>query len=144
MDVKYVPEEWQGMKDDLDALTGGQYGGGMKASLMRLNDLLEDIESKIKDKDSDRSISFTHTSKKSKIEELFKDYQKLADFCLKAGSLVEDHIDSPFYKKIDAFAEKMRGLTIHNYTTVNRIGSKETTYVDTACPNKRSKPTKRK
>ncbi|MCI4129876.1 HNH endonuclease [Bacillus haynesii] len=129
MDVKYVPEEWQGMKDDLDALTGGQYGGGMKASLMKLNDLLEDIESKIKDKDSDRSISFTHTSKKSKIEELFKDYQKLADFCLKAGSLVEDHIDSPFYKKIDAFAEKMRGLTIHNYTTVNRIGSKETTYV---------------
>jgi hypothetical protein len=42
---------------------------------------------------------------------------------------VEDHIDSPFYKKIDAFAEKMRGLTIHNYTTANRIGSKETTYV---------------
>jgi len=129
MDVKYVPEEWQGMKDGLDALTGGQYGGGMKAGLIKLNDLLEDIESKIKDKDSDRSISFTHTSKKSKIEELFKDYQKLADFCLKAGSLVEDHIDSPFYKKIDAFAEKMRGLTIHNYTTVNRIGSKETTYV---------------
>ncbi|MEC1020531.1 ADP-ribosyltransferase [Bacillus paralicheniformis] len=129
MDVKYVPEEWQGMKDGLDALTGGQYGGGMKAGLIKLNDLLEDIESKIKDKDSDRSISFTHTSKKSKIEELFKDYKKLADFCLKAGSLVEDHIDSPFYKKIDAFAEKMRGLTIHNYTTANRIGSKETTYV---------------
>ncbi|MCY8339705.1 HNH endonuclease [Bacillus haynesii] len=42
---------------------------------------------------------------------------------------MEDHIDSPFYKKIDAFAEKMRGLTIHNYTTANRIGSKETTYV---------------
>ncbi|MEN2447347.1 glycohydrolase toxin TNT-related protein, partial [Bacillus sp. JR_15] len=121
--------EWQGMKDGLDALTGGQYGGGMKSGLIKLNDLLEDIESKIKDKDSDRSISFTHTSKKSKIEELFKDYQKLADFCLKAGSLVADHIDSPFYKKIDAFAEKMRGLTIHNYTTVNRIGSKETTYV---------------
>ncbi|MCY7768482.1 hypothetical protein MOB66_12875 [Bacillus haynesii] len=129
MDVKYVPEEWQGMKDGLDALTGGPYGGGMKAGLIKLNDFLEDIESKIKDKDSDRSISFTHTSKKSKIEELFKDYQKLADFCLKAGSLVEDHIDSPFYKKIDAFAEKMRGLTIHNYTTANRIGSKETTYV---------------
>ncbi|WP_240909044.1 ADP-ribosyltransferase [Bacillus paralicheniformis] len=129
MDVKYVPEEWQGMKDGLDALTGGPYGGGMKAGLIKLNDLLEDIESKIKDKDSDRSISFTHTSKKSKIEELFKDYQKLADFCLKAGNLVEDHIDSPFYKKIDAFAEKMRGLTIHNYTTANRIGSKETTYV---------------
>lgn len=129
MDVKYVPEEWQGMKDGLDALTGGQYGGGMKSGLIKLNDLLEDIESKIKDKDSDRSISFTHTSKKSKIEELFKDYQKLADFCLKSGSLVADHIDSPFYKKIDAFAEKMRGLTIHNYTTVNRIGSKETTYV---------------
>ncbi|MED1714504.1 glycohydrolase toxin TNT-related protein [Bacillus paralicheniformis] len=129
MDVKYVPEEWQGMKDGLDALTGGPYGGGMKAGLIKLNDLLEDIESKIKDKDSDRAISFTHTSKKSKIEELFKDYQKLADFCLKAGSLVEDHIDSPFYKKIDAFAEKMRGLTIHNYTTANRIGSKETTYV---------------
>jgi len=129
MDVKYVPEEWQGMKDGLDALTGGPYGGGMKAGLIKLNDLLEDIESKIKDKDSDRAISFTHTSKKSKIEELFKDYQKLADFCMKAGSLVEDHIDSPFYKKIDAFAEKMRGLTIHNYTTANRIGSKETTYV---------------
>ncbi|WP_458110708.1 hypothetical protein M1E03_05100 [Bacillus sp. PK6-013] len=99
MDVKYVPEEWQGMKDGLDAPTGGPYGGGMKAGLIKLNDLLEDIESKIKDKDSDRAISFTHTSKKSKIEELFKDYQKLADFCMKAGSLVEDHIDSPFYKK---------------------------------------------
>jgi hypothetical protein len=50
MDVKYVPEEWQGMKDGLDALTGGPYGGGMKAGLIKLNDLLEDIESKIKDK----------------------------------------------------------------------------------------------
>ncbi|WOH90506.1 hypothetical protein RZN08_18025 [Bacillus paralicheniformis] len=66
MDVKYVPEEWQGMKDGLDALTGGPYGGGMKAGLIKLNDLLEDIESKIKDKDSDRAISFTHTSKKAR------------------------------------------------------------------------------
>ncbi|MDI5789797.1 hypothetical protein PO124_19595 [Bacillus licheniformis] len=45
---EYVPEEWQGMKDGLDALTGGQYGGGMKSGLIKLNDLLEDIESKSK------------------------------------------------------------------------------------------------
>ncbi|MFN2744015.1 MULTISPECIES: hypothetical protein [unclassified Bacillus (in: firmicutes)] len=90
---------------------------------------MEDIESKIKDKDSDRAIGFSHTSKKSKIEELFKDYQKLSDFCLKAGTLVDDHIDNPFYKELDAFADQMEGLSIHNYKTKNRIGSKETTYV---------------
>ncbi|MEC1262253.1 hypothetical protein P9D34_17885 [Bacillus swezeyi] len=129
MDVKFSPEEWQGMKDGLDALTGGKYGGGAKSSLLKLNDLLEDIESKIKDKDSDRAIGFSHSSKKSKIEELFKDYQKLSDFCLKAGSLVADHIDDPFHKKMDAFADKMEAMSIRNYKTKNRIGSKETTYV---------------
>ncbi|MGN9866330.1 glycohydrolase toxin TNT-related protein [Bacillus swezeyi] len=129
MDVKFSPEEWQGMKDGLNALTGGKYGGGAKSSLLKLNDLLEDIESKIKDKDSDRAISFSHSSKKSKIDELFKDYQKLSDFCLKAGSLVADHIDDPFHKKMDAFADKMEAMSIRNYKTKNRIGSKETTYV---------------
>lgn len=129
MDVKFSPEEWQGMKDGLDALTGGKYGGGAKSSLLKLNDLLEDIESKIKDKDSDRAIGFSHSSKKSKIEELFKDYQKLSDFCLKAGSLVADHIDDPFHKKMEAFADKMEAMSIRNYKTKNRIGSKETTYV---------------
>ncbi|WKB76416.1 hypothetical protein QYM22_18875 [Bacillus glycinifermentans] len=129
MDVKYSPEDWQGMKDGLDTLTGGKYGGGAKSGLLQLNDLLEDIESKINDKDSDGSISFSHSSQKSKIDELFSDYQKLSDFCLKAGTLVEDHIDNPFYKKLDAFADKMEGMSIHNYKTKNRIGSKETTYV---------------
>ncbi|MEC1356380.1 hypothetical protein P9D61_20730 [Bacillus sonorensis] len=129
MDVKYSPEAWQGMKDGLDTLTGGKFGGGAKSSLLKLDDLLEDIESKIDDKDSDGSISFSHTSKKSKIDELFKDYQKLTDYCLKAGGLVEDHIDAPFAKKLDAFADKMEGLSLHNYKTKNRIGSKETTYV---------------
>lgn len=129
MDVKYSPEDWQGMKDGLDTLTGGKYGGGAKSGLLQLNDLLEDIESKINDKDSDGSISFSHSSQKSKIDELFSDYQKLSDFCLKAGGLVEDHIDNPFYKKLDAFADKMEGMSIHNYKTKNRIGSKETTYV---------------
>ncbi|WP_187444582.1 hypothetical protein [Bacillus swezeyi] len=129
MDVKFSPEEWQGMKDGLGALTGGKYGGGAKSSFLKLNDLLEDIESKIKDKDSDRAISFSHSSKKSKIDELFKDYQKLSDFCLKAGSLVADHIDDPFHKKMDAFADKMEAMSIRNYKTKKRIGSKETTYV---------------
>ncbi|PAD57707.1 hypothetical protein CHH92_23750, partial [Bacillus sonorensis] len=129
MDVKYSPEAWQGMKDGLDTLTGGKFGGGAKSSLLKLDDLLEDIESKIDDKDSDGSISFSHTSKKSKIDELFKDYQKLTGYCLKAGGLVEDHIDAPFAKKLDAFADKMEGLSLHNYKTKNRIGSKETTYV---------------
>ncbi|WP_077735472.1 glycohydrolase toxin TNT-related protein [Bacillus sonorensis] len=129
MDVKFSPEDWQTMKDGLDTLTGGKYGGGAKSGLLNLNNLMEDIESKIKDKDSDRAIGFSHTSKKSKIEELFKDYQKLSDFCLKAGTLVDDHIDNPFYKELDAFADQMEGLSIHNYKTKNRIGSKETTYV---------------
>ncbi|ASB90511.1 hypothetical protein [Bacillus sonorensis] len=72
MDVKYSPEAWQGMKDGLDTLTGGKFGGGAKSSLLKLDDLLEDIESKIDDKDSDGSISFSHTSKKARLMSCLK------------------------------------------------------------------------
>ncbi|MDA7028108.1 hypothetical protein PJ311_16155 [Bacillus sp. CLL-7-23] len=130
-DVKYDPADWQAMKTHLDQFTGGRnkdYSGARK-DFLELNEIMEDIESTISELDSDNCIHFTHISQENNINNLFDDYEKLADFSLKAGDLVATNIDKPFYNKIDAFADKMKGLSIHRYTTKNRLNAKETTTV---------------
>lgn len=130
MDVKYIPSDWEKMKDGIGDLIGlGRWGKGLIDNLIDLNDNLEDAEGDIAKYDSDGVISFHHTSQKSKYQGLFEDFEVLHSFAGKVGDIVDRAIDQPFYKDMDAFVEAMRDLTISNYTTKNRIGATETQFV---------------
>ncbi|MEH7307088.1 MULTISPECIES: DNA/RNA non-specific endonuclease [Bacillaceae] len=130
MDVKYIPSDWEKMKDGIGDLIGlGHWGKGMIDTLKDLSDNLEDAESDIANYDSDGVITFHHTSQKSKYQGLFEDYEILHNFTGKVGEIVDRTIDQPFYEDMDAFVKAMRDLTISNYTTTNRVGATETQYV---------------
>jgi hypothetical protein len=130
MDVKYIPSDWEKMKDGIGDLIGlGRWGKGMIDTLKDLSDNLEDVESDIAKYDSDGVISFGHTSLKSKYQGLYEDFQVLHRFSGKVGDIVDRTIDQPFYEDMDAFVASMQGATISNYTTKNRIGATETQYV---------------
>lgn len=130
MDVKYIPSDWEKMKDGIGDLIGlGRWGKGMIDTLKDLSDNLEDAESDIAKYDSDGVISFRHTSLKSKYQGLYEDFQVLHRFSGKVGDIVDRTIDQPFYEDMDAFVASMQGATISNYTTKNRIGATETQYV---------------
>ncbi|WP_260871834.1 hypothetical protein [Bacillus sp. X1(2014)] len=130
MDVKYIPSEWEKMKDGIGDLIGlGRWGKGMIDTLKDLSDNLEDAESDIANHDSDGVITFQHTSQKNKYQGLFEDFEVLHSFTGKVGDIVDRTIDQPFYEDMDAFVEAMRDLTISSYKTTNRIGATETQYV---------------
>jgi predicted ribonuclease toxin of YeeF-YezG toxin-antitoxin module len=130
MDVKYIPSDWEKMKDGIGDLIGlGRWGKGMIDTLKDLSNNLEDAESDIANYDSDGVITFHHTSQKSRYQGLFEDFKVLHGFTGKVGDIVDRTIDQPFYEDMDAFVEAMRDLTISNYTTTNRVGATETQYV---------------
>ena len=130
MDVKYIPSDWEEMKDGIGDLIGlGRWGKGMIDNLIDLNNNLEDAEGDIAKYDRDGVISFHHTSQKGKYQGLFEDFEVLHSFTGKVGDIVDRTIDQPFYQDMDAFVEAMRDLTISNYTTKNRIGATETQFV---------------
>ena len=130
LDVKYIPADWEKMRDGIGDLIGlGRWGKGMIDDLKDLSDNLEDVESDIANYDSDGVISFHHTSQKSKYQGLYEDFEVLHSFTGKVGDIVDRRIDHPFYEEIDAFVETMRDATISKYTTKNRIGATETKIV---------------
>ncbi len=130
MDVKYIPSDWDKMKDGIGDLIGlGRWGKGMIDELKDLSDNLEDAESDIANYDSDGVISFHHASQKNIYQGLFEDFKVLHSFTGKVGDIVDRTIDQPFYEDMDAFVEAMRDLTISNYTTKNRMGVTETQFV---------------
>jgi predicted ribonuclease toxin of YeeF-YezG toxin-antitoxin module len=130
MDVKYIPSDWDKMKDGIGDLIGlGRWGKGMIDTLKDLSDNLEDAESDIANHDSDGVISFHHTSQKSKYQGLYEDFEILHSFTGKVGDIVDRTMDQPFYEDMDAFVEAMRDLSISNYTTTNRLGVTETQFV---------------
>lgn len=130
MDVKYIPSDWDKMKDGIGDLIGlGRWGKGMIDNLKDVSDNLEDAESDIANYDSDGVISFHHSSQKSQYQGLYEDFEILHSFTGKVGEIVDRTIDQPFYEDMDAFVEAMRDLTISNYTTGNRIGVTETQFV---------------
>ncbi len=130
MDVKYIPSDWEKMKDGIgDLISLGRWGKGMIDELKDLSDNLEDAERDIANYDSDGVISFHHTSQKNKYHELFEDFKVLHSFTGKVGDIVDRTIDQPFYEDMDAFVEAMRDLSISNYTTKNRLGVTETQFV---------------
>ncbi|CAM4416471.1 hypothetical protein [Bacillus manliponensis] len=89
--------------------------------------MLGDIEEKIRELDSDRSIQFEHRNKEKELNELHDDYNQLGNFCDNVGDVVKRHFDKPFLEDMDKFAGKIRDLSLKNYKTENRIGSTTTT-----------------
>lgn len=127
LDVKYIPKDWEKMKEGIGDLTGlGVWGKGMIDLLKDITENLERAEEAIRRYDSDGVISFQHTNQKSKYDKLFEDYNVLHKFAGNVGDLVDRTIDDPFYKDMDAFVEAMRDLDISKYITTNRIGATET------------------
>ncbi|WP_369903318.1 hypothetical protein [Bacillus manliponensis] len=122
MDVRYKPEEWQDMKEGIDKITKEAI-----PKLKEMNRTLEDVEAKIRELDSDRSINFSHTNQEKKLHDLLDDYIELGNYCTKVGEVVSRHFDKPFLEDMDAFAGKIRDLSIKNYKTDNRIGATTTT-----------------
>ena len=126
MDVKYIPSDWEKMKDGIGDLIGlGRWGKGMIDELKDLSDILEDAESDIAKYDVDGAIAFQNTSQKSKYQGLFEDFDILHNFSGKVGDIVDRTIDQPFYEDMDVFVQSMRDVSISNYTTTNRIGATE-------------------
>ncbi|HDR7866278.1 TPA: hypothetical protein QCY12_004165, partial [Bacillus cytotoxicus] len=96
-------------------------------NLRQADELLEDIQERIQDLDSDRCIDFYHRKQEKKINTLLEDYTTLQNYCDKAGQIVYEHIDEPFYKKMDEFAQTMRDISIRDFQTENRVGATTTT-----------------
>ncbi len=126
MDVKYIPADWDRMKDGLGDLIGlGRWGKGMIDGLKNITENLEDAESDIAKYDRDGVISFSHIDREGKYQSLFEDFKVLHDFSGKVGDIVDRTIDEPFYEDLDKFVTSMRDATISNYTTKNRIDATE-------------------
>ncbi|MGH0421895.1 hypothetical protein [Bacillus cytotoxicus] len=122
MDVHYRSKHWQQMKDGINEITKDAI-----TNLRQADELLEDIQERIQDLDSDRCIDFYHRKQEKKINTLLEDYTTLQNYCDKAGQIVYEHIDEPFYKKMDEFAQKMRDISIRDFQTKNRMGATTTT-----------------
>ncbi|MFY0233288.1 DNA/RNA non-specific endonuclease [Bacillus cytotoxicus] len=122
MDVHYRSKHWQQMKDGINEITKDAI-----TNLRQADELLEDIQERIQDLDSDRCIDFYHRKQEKKINTLLEDYTTLQNYCDKAGQIVYEHIDEPFYKKMDEFAQTMRDISIRDFQTKNRVGATTTT-----------------
>ncbi|MFY0155870.1 DNA/RNA non-specific endonuclease [Bacillus cytotoxicus] len=122
MDVHYRSKHWQQMKDGINEITKDAI-----TNLRQADELLEDIQERIQDLDSDRCIDFYHRKQEKKINTLLEDYTTLQNYCDKAGQIVYEHIDEPFYKKMDEFAQTMRDISIRDFQTENRVGATTTT-----------------
>ncbi|WP_240517708.1 zincin-like metallopeptidase toxin domain-containing protein [Bacillus pseudomycoides] len=124
MDVHYKVRAWQDMKDGLNRLTKDTF-----VNLRQANNLVNDIQERIQELDSDGSIYFHHKDQLETIGKLHNAYTDLETYCDQAGQVVNEHIDKPFLVKMDKFTEEMRDLSIKNFETTNRIGSTTTTTV---------------
>ncbi|SFJ92485.1 MULTISPECIES: deaminase domain-containing protein [unclassified Bacillus (in: firmicutes)] len=125
MDVSYKVRAWQDMKDGMNRLTKDTF-----VNLRQANNLVKDIQERIQDLDSDRSIYFHHKDQLETIGKLHNAYTDLDSYCDQAGQAVYEHIDKPFVETMDRFAQEMRDISIKNFETTNRIGSTTTTIVD--------------
>ncbi|MEI4803438.1 hypothetical protein WAZ07_19635 [Bacillus sp. FJAT-51639] len=125
MDVSYKVRAWQDMKDGMNKLTKDTF-----VNLRQANNLVKDIQERIQDLDSDRSIYFHHKDQLETIGKLHNAYTDLDSYCDQAGQAVYEHIDKPFVETMDRFAQEMRDISIKNFETTNRIGSTTTTIVD--------------
>ncbi|MFB6468426.1 HNH endonuclease [Cytobacillus sp. Hz8] len=126
MDVKYIPADWEKMKNGVGDLIGlHRFGKGMIDELKDISGNLKDAKSDIENYDSDGVIQFEYTSQKGKYQDLFEDFKILHGFTGKVGDIVDQTIDEPFYNDMDAFVEAIQNISITNYTTTNRIGAKE-------------------
>jgi hypothetical protein len=126
MDVKYIPSDWEKMRNGIKELIGyGVYGKGMFEDLKKLNEVLEEAEGDIAKYDTDGVISFSHTSQKSTYQTMFEKFEVLYRYTDKVDDIVDRTIDQPFYEDMDAFVSAMEEATISKYKTKNRIGATE-------------------
>ncbi|WP_255387559.1 DNA/RNA non-specific endonuclease [Listeria sp. ILCC792] len=72
------------------------------------------------------AISYSHSSNQSKRDSIGEDIGILSKFMDKVDGVVNETVDEPFHKDLDAFVDGMQDLSITTYTTTNRIGATST------------------
>ncbi len=72
------------------------------------------------------AISYSHSSNQSKRDSIGEDISILSKFMDKVDGVVNETVDEPFHKDLDAFVDGMQDLSITTYTTTNRIGATST------------------
>ena len=127
LDIELHPNDWDDIYAKISSMS--MYIDDLKAA----NTYLEEAESSINQHDVDHLISFSHTSKASKLEGLRSDLSTLQDYANREPDYVVDNYDKPFYDKIDAYVDGMQDLDINSYEVNNNLGIKQNnTYYDSA------------
>ena len=91
----------------------------------KADQLFEDSKSEIASKDVDGAISFKTKTYQPEAKPIREDYSKLYDYAKNIGKIIDEKVDTPFYKSIDGYIQKMADLTISSYSTANTIDVKE-------------------
>ncbi|WP_240310297.1 HNH/ENDO VII family nuclease [Listeria goaensis] len=127
-DIQYIEADFERAHTSIGGLIGkGAWGKGTIDQLKKVSKNLEEAEDDIARYDTDGVISFQHTSRTSKYQEIFEDFDVLYRFSDQIGDIVSNTIDHPFYEKLDDFVAGMRDLDATTFTTENRIGATTTT-----------------
>ncbi len=113
----------------LDSGSWQFWTNGVFDALKEMNENLCDAEDDIRRYDSDGAISYSHLSNRSKRDSVGADIGVLSKFMDQVDGVVNEKVDEPFHKVLDAFVDGMQDLSITTYTTTNRIGATTTTTV---------------
>ncbi len=89
------------------------------------DEILEDSKGEIAEKDVDGAISFNPKIYKPEAKPIRQDYKKLYDYAKGIGKIIDEKVDTPFYKAIDEYIQKMADLNVTAYQTANTINVQE-------------------
>lgn len=89
------------------------------------DELFKDSKNEISEKDVDHAISFTPQVYQPEAKPIRQDYKKLYDYAKGIGKIIDAKVDSPFYKSIDGYIQKMVDFNVTSYSTTNTINVQE-------------------
>ncbi|WP_102691524.1 pre-toxin TG domain-containing protein [Rummeliibacillus pycnus] len=89
------------------------------------DELFKDSKNEISEKDVDHAISFNPQVYQPEAKPIRQDYKKLYDYAKGIGKIIDEKVDSPFYKSIDGYIQKMVDFNVTSYSTTNTINVQE-------------------
>ena len=123
MDVKYLVTEWDAMNEGLASLRGSgnqnTFGGAFK-ELKKISELLQEAKNTIRKLDCDNDITFVHEDYGKKYDTLSDKFDTLGSF--RAGNIVDETIDQPFFSDLDLFAGALHNAQIEKIGVPNLLG----------------------
>jgi len=123
VDVKYVVTEWEAMTNGLSSLRGmnsqSTFGGAFK-ELKEVSKLLQQAKATIRELDCDNDITFVHEDYRNEYDTLLSKFDTLGSF--RAGGIVDETIDQPFFSDLDLFAGALHNAQIEKIGVPNLLG----------------------